>query len=126
MVEFFGGADIELAVDLYDVPLSRYATPTYAMPALLVSGGSDDVWPGGGFDLVDFQAGTESLVDSLATDGHYVVHCEHDDGHLYFPSGSEEMAWEWLLDHTYGEDSPYLTSGIGDFGDWCAEVETGG
>lgn len=94
-----------------------YETPTYDFPALLTYGGATDHWGGGGFD-VDFEAATLAYADSLSTDGHFVVTCNHNGGHN-FPPDPVGLATTWLLPHVYGEASPF-EGDISSLPDICA------
>ena len=118
IVEMSGGADIEMPT--FDEPLSAYETPAYAMPALLISGGSTDAWPGNGLDLVNFSNGTDALEQHLVDDGHFVVRCEHSSGHAA-TGPSIAASWDWIDSHYFNEPSPVETDGIESFSSlsWC-------
>jgi poly(3-hydroxybutyrate) depolymerase len=119
IVEMSGGSDIDMLT--FDVPLSVYGTSESTMPALLISGGADDQWPGGGLTLVDFSAATDTLQEKLVADGHFVVRCEHSLGHQV-PHSAIDAAWDWVDNHLHGEDSPFRETGITDvdsLSDWC-------
>jgi len=116
IVELSGGSDVTIPTftDLF----SEYDTPAYPMPALLMAGGSADVWPGGGFTIVDFSAATDSLQDQLVDDGHFVVRCEHTQGHDV-PYSAMLDSWSWIEAHVYGQPSPYQANGIEDLNSDC-------
>ena len=118
IIEMSGGADIDMLT--FDYPLSVYETPANTMPALLISGGSTDAWPGGGLELVNFSDATDTLEDHLVGDGHFVVRCEHSSGHQV-PMGAISLSWDWITAHTFGEPSPYVQAGLPSSGwsDWC-------
>ena len=119
IVEMSGGSDIDMLT--FDTPLSSYYTPAYAMPALLVAGGTTDTWPGGGLTLVDFRAATDTLEDQLVADDHFVVRCDHTQGHA-IPMAAIEATEIWVGTHRFGEPSSIQASGIddiGEFNDWC-------
>ncbi len=120
VVEMSGGSDIEVA--LAEGIIAPYTTPSWQVPSLLVTGGEADVWPDPSLVLVDFTAATDNLEASLAADGHYVVRCEHSSGHT-ITTPEFEAAKDWVMAHTYGEPSPYVETGIGDWSSWCREVE---
>ncbi|MGB0638812.1 MAG: hypothetical protein ACPGTU_05740 [Myxococcota bacterium] len=120
MIEMSGGSDISMLT--FDSMLSEYDTAAYAMPALLISGGPTDTWPGGGLDLVDFSGATDNLAEQLHSDGHYVVRCEHDRGHSV-PYEAVQASWEWVDAHQFGEESPFISEGIDVLGSWCSVVE---
>jgi len=112
VVEMSGGSDID--TDIFPETISEYGTPAWTVPALLSSGGEDDVWPGHGLVIVDFQAATDSLQASLGTDGHFVVRCQHDYGHTV-TNDIFDASTEFVLAHRYGETSPYIKTGIDDW-----------
>jgi predicted peptidase len=120
IIEMSGGSDIDMFS--FDTPLSAYDTPAYTMPAALVSGGTNDVWPGGGTVLVDFEEATDTLTSALVDDGHFVVRCHHSQGHTV-PFEALELSWSWIDAHRFGEASPFIDEGIADFGDWCAVAD---
>jgi len=119
MVEMSGGSDISMLT--FDEPLSTYTTPENPVPALLISGGSDDQWPGNGATLVHFSSATDTLQDKLVEDGHFVVRCEHNQGHTV-PYTASLAARQWVTSHKLGEPSPIEASGIDNlenYSDWC-------
>jgi len=116
IIELSGGSD--LTIPTFSELFSEYDTPAYQMPALLVSGGASDVWPDATFTLVDFPAATDNLESQLLADGHYVVRCDHGQGHTV-TNDTINVAWSWVEAHQYGVASPYIDSGIDDFGSWC-------
>ena len=119
IVEMSGGSDIDMLT--FDTPLSSSYTPAYPMPALLIAGGSTDTWPGGGLTLLDFSAATDTLEGQLVADDHFVVRCEHTQGHA-IPLAAIEATEIWVDAHRFGEPSSIEASGIGDIGEfngWC-------
>jgi poly(3-hydroxybutyrate) depolymerase len=84
-----------------------YATPAGdPFPALLVWGGPTDVFDGGMIQI-EFEETTLAFSDQLRTDSHFVMLCEHDDGHD-LPPDPLGMTVDWLLPHVYGVPSPWL------------------
>jgi hypothetical protein len=120
IVEMSGGSDLVLPTftDLF----SEYDTPAYAMPALLMTGGENDVWPNASFTLVDFVAATDNLQSQLVDDSHFVVRCDHGGGHTV-TNDTLNVAWGWVEAHVFGEPSPFIDAGIEDFGSWCAVAD---
>ena len=105
----------------FDSPLSAYEASAYAVPSLLISGGSSDVWPGGGITLVDFTAATDTLARQLVEDDHFVVRCEHSSGHA-IPMTAMAAAEVWIESHSFDSPSPIKQSGINKFSqfdNWC-------
>jgi len=122
-IELSGGADIDMLT--FDNTLSEYITPARAVPTLLVAGGSTDAWPGGGLELVNFTRATDVLEDHLVADGHFVVRCEHDQGHSV-PLAAVNASWDWVDAHRFDETSPFVQSGIDDvssLNSWCVVAE---
>jgi len=119
MVEMSGGSDVDMLT--FDSPLSAYATAAYRVPSLLISGGTTDVWPGGGITLVDFTAATDALASQLVEDDHFVVRCEHSSGHA-IPMTAMAAAELWITSHSFDLPSPIQTSGIlglSQLDSWC-------
>jgi len=118
IIEMSGGADIDMLT--FDYPLSVYETPASPMPALLISGGQTDAWPGGGLELVNFSKATDALEDHLVEDGHFVVRCEHSSGHEV-PMPAISMSWDWITAHSFGKPSPYAQDGLPSnaWTNWC-------
>ena len=119
MVEMSGGSDVDMLT--FDSPLSAYEASAYAVPSLLISGGSSDVWPGGGITLVDFTAATDTLARQLVEDDHFVVRCEHSSGHA-IPMTAMAAAEVWIESHSFDSPSPIKQSGINEFSqfdNWC-------
>jgi len=119
IVEMSGGSDIDMVT--FDGPLSSYESSDNKMPALLISGGSNDLWPGGGLTLLDFSAATNTLEAKMVADGHFVVRCEHNQGHSV-PYAAIDAAWDWVDSHQYGVPSPIEATGIANvdsLSDWC-------
>jgi len=112
VVEMSGGADIEIPI--YENEFAPYSTPISSIPVLLISGGEEDIWGGG---LINFEEATNTLEQRLVTDKKFVVRCRHSQGHT-ITMEAFNTAIEWLVNHEYGVDSPYV-SGISDWADWC-------
>ncbi|MCB9795902.1 MAG: hypothetical protein H6741_24670, partial [Alphaproteobacteria bacterium] len=98
--------------------VSAYTTPAYAYPALLVSGGTQDVWPSPQFALIDFVAGTDTLESNLVADGHVVVRCRHNQGHT-ITQDEYAFAVEWVTSHRFGDASIYAEGDLSGNEDWC-------
>ncbi len=67
---------------------------------------------------MNFEDATDTLQAALLADGHFTVRCGHDYGHTITMS-EYNLAVDWALAHSYGEPSPYESTGIDSFGDWC-------
>lgn len=108
-----------------------WSSVPHRMPALVLWGGSDDVYPEN-FTLVDFEDASRDLEGALAQDGHFMVECIHNCGHSVPPFDAPsagglrfEIVWRFLLDHPYWlpqGQSPYAgTSLPSSFPTWCAK-----
>lgn len=104
ILTFSGGTD----------PIFEYSTPASEFPALLIYGGTSDVYGG----MVHFDEATESFANELYADEHFVSWCNHDLGHT-IPSEGRDMMDAWLPAHTYGEPSPFADGDLSAFPDWC-------
>jgi predicted esterase len=116
VVEMSGGADIELGILVEDT-VAPYYTPTSDVPILLISGGSNDLWPDPSYTLVHFDEASDTLQQLLLNDDKFVVRCRHNAGHT-ITTKSYNTSIDWLVNHEYGVESPYK-SDIGSWSDWC-------
>lgn len=116
-VEMSGGADYDTIIS--EALVAEYQSPVWPIPALLFSGGANDAWPDPSFAIIQFSEGSDVLQQNLADDGHFVVHCRHNEGHT-LTNAEANLAIEWLQVHTFGEASPY-EGGVAELGDWCEE-----
>jgi poly(3-hydroxybutyrate) depolymerase len=105
VVEFSGGAS--LTIPLLGGPFIPYMTPASPVPALLFTGGPEDVWPDQTLTLVDFEAATDSLQEGLVGDGSLVVRCKHTQGHFSIPFDAMDLATPWLEQHVFEQPSPF-------------------
>lgn len=119
VAEMSGGTD-------YSLPLLgsflSYHTPSSPIPALLMTGGMNDVWPEQ-FALIRFEMTTDSLQAGLRLDGHLVIRCRHELGHFQIPPRGWTLVLDWLLDHTRGQTSAFLPDGLTGHADWCEQVQ---
>jgi predicted esterase len=123
IVEASGGSDI--SVPIWPDLAAKYETPAYTMPALLISGGASDIWPSASLTLVDFEAATDTLEAQLAEDGHTVVSCHHSSGHS-LPNPAYYLSIDWVMEHRFGEVSPWAGGDLGGDDSWCELVNAGG
>ncbi|MCB9798009.1 MAG: hypothetical protein H6741_35475 [Alphaproteobacteria bacterium] len=96
-------------------------------PAFVLNGGPND-WL-----AVDFYASSHRYRDELLADGHFVVECEHDQGHAVPPFVPPEghttfyAMWQFMFDHPYDTPagySPWQDEGLPDgIPDWCQIAE---
>lgn len=117
IVEMSGGADLDVVIS--ESTVAAYSTPAYDFPALLASGGSTDRWPSPSIAIVDFEAGSDTLEHHLVSDGHLVVRCHHDQGHT-ITNAEFALAQQWVLQHTFGQPSPWASGDLGSDSSWCA------
>ena len=96
-----------------------YQTPGYDLPVLVIWGGASDVYGGAGFS-VNFQTESGNLIENLRSDGHYVVGCDHGEGHSV-PWGGPIWVKRFLFDQIWNDgSSPYQDSAPeGVFPDYC-------
>lgn len=117
LVEMSGGADVEVIIS--EGLVAAYSTPAWSLPALLWSGGADDVWPDPSYQIVNFEAATDTLEANLVEDGHFVVRCEHELGHQ-INNAEWESALTWIAQHRFGEESPYVGADVSELDGSCA------
>jgi hypothetical protein len=101
----------------------EWAPQPHKFPALIIWGGPFD-WL-----AIDFAKASKKYRDALRADGHFVVTCEHDQGHgvppFVPPEGHTKFyaMWKFMLDHPYGTPpgtSPYHPGGLPEhFPDFC-------
>lgn len=121
-IELSGGSDIEAPG--YKSYLSAYSTPSTNIPVLLTNGNDTDVWPSTSFVIVDFNAASDTLQQELTMDGHLVVRCNDDKGHV-MDRKDWDIAQEWASVHTFGEPSPFADGDLGGDSDWCTVATAG-
>lgn len=85
----------------------QYRSPERDVPAMLITGGDQDVWPDASFPIIVFEETTDFLEERLVADGSYVVRCKHDLGHNYLPNWFWGQVKRWIKNHTYGAPSPF-------------------
>lgn len=93
----------------------NYPSPDPAIPVLLSWGGENDMAVGQNFNTF-----ATSFIDDLVSGGHFVVACDHGEGHVRKAEWTS-YAVRFMLDHpkAVGE-SPYLVDGLPDvFPDFC-------
>lgn len=107
-----------------------WETVPHRMPALVLWGGADDVYPDN-FTIVDFEDASRNLEGALGKDGHFMVECIHNCGHAVPPFDAPppgglrfDVVWRFLLDHPYWlapGQSPYANAPLpSSFPTWCA------
>ncbi len=74
-----------------------WSKPALPVPVVDSSGGPTDLFGSG---LVDFQASTETLNKYLRGAGHFVVHCQHNQGHTVTPD-IVQFALHFLSGHSH-------------------------
>ena len=115
VIEMSGGGDLQ--VPGFANPFSVHNPTERDVPALLMSGGSADVWPNSSFTVVDFEAASTHLFEELKAANHTAVLCTHNNGHTITQRGWNQ-ALEWLTTHRFNEPSDYSTPKDG-WSDWC-------
>lgn len=104
VAEYSGGSDFD--IPLLGGPFVSYQDPGREVPALLVSGGSNDVWPGGGVQFIDFESTSDNLQAGMVSDGYQVARCKHELGHTAWPDDTWILGLEWATSHEFGMPSP--------------------
>jgi predicted esterase len=122
---------------------------TRKLPALVLWGGDGPPTQDGVKDILgcfgigmDFSVASHTLEQELTSEGHFVVECKHNCGHveppLETPPGQSKFAgmWHFALDHPFwlaAGDSPWLVDGVPEQAPaWCgigmggSEPRTGG
>ncbi len=107
------------------------------LPGVVLWGGDGSPTMDGNKDILgcfgvgmDFSVASRSLEDALGNDGHFMVECRHNCGHVEPPleptNGESKYSgmWEFALDHPFWlptGTSPYLTEGLpAGMPAWCA------
>lgn len=93
-----------------------YSTPAHDTPVMVMYGSDADAFDAG-VAQVNFREASQDFAGKLEADGHVVTQCDHGLGHT-LPMDFGDALWPWLLDHTYGEPSPY-SGGLEGFPDYC-------
>jgi predicted esterase len=97
VVEFSGGSDLELPIEGGPFIVSQGIE--FAPPALLVAGGTGDVWPDPILPVIDFAAATDTLQASLLAANASVVRCDNDLGHAVITNEMWALAMDWMNAH---------------------------
>jgi predicted esterase len=108
-------------------------TTPHRLPALVLWGGSNDMYPSN-VPIMNFQNASKSLIGDLAKDGHYILECTHNCGHAVPPfdvpapaSGGLlfDPVWRFVLDHPYwlgASKSPYSGKPLpAAYPSWCGQ-----
>ena len=107
------------------------------LPAIVLWGGDGPPAMDGNKDILgcasigmDFSVASTTLENALADDGHFVIECKHNCGHVEppfdTPSGESKYAgmWEFALSHPFwlaAGQSPFLELGLPqNMPAWCA------
>lgn len=102
----------------YDSLTFDYETPEFATPVLGTHGGQSDVVLG-----VNFANATNAFLTDLVADGSFAIICDHGAGHTV-PFDPYQWAFPFLFDHSWGEPSPYIESGLDSvWPEFCEIVE---
>lgn len=101
-------------------PGAAYETPAAPIPVLMTWGGPSDT-----YGPLSFDEATQDMIAGLRGDGHFVVACEHDQGHT-LPPGGVDYAYRFLMDHPLGlAAEPYAAGLPSGFPAWCAQPGEG-
>lgn len=102
----------------------QYTPEPNKYPAIVLWGGPTDHF------VIDFEDASFRLRDALTDDGHFIVTCTHDRGHMLPPlvapgPGESKFAfvWNFFSDHPYGlapATSPWIAAGLpASAPSWC-------
>jgi predicted esterase len=94
-----------------------YTPPAADIPVLVMWGGEPDTFELG-THTVDFNQQSIEFSQQLQEDGHFVVECNHGTGHT-IPFDGFPVIPNWLLAHTWDEESPFASGDLGDLPDYC-------
>ena len=94
-----------------------YTSPETDLPVLVMWGGASDHFTIGS-RTVNFDLQSRQFIDDLVTDGHFVVGCNHNQGHTIPIDGISALP-AWLLPHTYGQPSPFADGGLAGLPSYC-------
>ncbi|HCP44766.1 MAG TPA: hypothetical protein DIU15_01865, partial [Deltaproteobacteria bacterium] len=110
IAEYSGGSDFD--IPLLGGPFVSYQDPGREVPTLLVSGGTTDIWPGGGVEFINFESTSDNLQTHMVSDGYLVARCKHDLGHTTWPDDTWILGLEWATRHEFGEASPMTSDDL--------------
>ncbi len=94
-----------------------YDTPNADIPVMVMWGGEADTFSLGA-RTVDFHAQSVQFSERLQADGHFVVECDHGEGHT-IPLTGIGVIPAWLTSHVFGEPSPFEDGDLSSFPDYC-------
>lgn len=110
-----------------------WTTTPHRLPALVLWGGSNDVYPSK-LPIMNFENASHALIGDLAKGSHYILECTHNCGHAVPPfdapaAGSGGLlfdpVWRFVLDHPYwlpAAKSPYAGKALpGAYPAWCGQ-----
>ncbi len=102
-----------------------WSAPTMPIPTVAMEGGVGDVWPDPNTPIADFHNGTLDFTANMLDEDQFVVRCTHNLGHSPAP-GARDWMDEFLLRHSYGEESPFAGDRAGDIpAGWCWDAADG-
>jgi len=92
-----------------------YQTPVEPIPVLLFWGGENDTYAG-----FSFETASQLFSGFLREDGHFVVECNHGEGHT-FPSEVFPAMWTFFEAHPKGvSPEPYASGLPASFPSYCS------
>jgi predicted esterase len=102
-----------------------WAAPELPIPTVAMEGGEGDVWPDPTAPVADFHTGILDFTANMLDEDQFLVRCTHDLGHTP-PPGARAWMEEFLLRHSYGEESPFAGDRAGDIPEgWCWDAAEG-
>lgn len=101
-----------------------WSAPEAKIPVVAMEGGVGDVWPDPAQPVANFHEGTLAFTETMLAEEQFVVRCSHNLGHSPSP-GARDWMEEFLLRHSYGEESPFAGDRAGDIPDDCWDAADG-
>ena len=98
-------------------PINPYRSPAHNTPVLSFFGGDSDLFANG---LINFADLTNMLVSLLLEDGHFVILCNHNEGHT-IPLNPMVYAIPFLFEHQFNSPTSPYEGGLGS--EWAAFCE---
>jgi predicted esterase len=90
-----------------------WVSPEHPIPTVAMEGGEADVWPSPAAPVANFHEGTLTFAENMLAEDQFVVRCTHSSGHSPGP-GARQWMEEFLMRHSYGEESPFAGDRAGD------------
>lgn len=125
------GGNMDKILDLATIPFigskskvrvidTRYVKPSHPVPVMLTAGGAQDVVSMANFVKFEFQKATDLFRQNLLKDKHFVIQCNHNQGHTV-PQDLFPPAIDFLFKHEFTKKSSPLATGLpSSFPSYCS------